>query len=118
VRRILLDDEGGRGVPAEQGHQSHPQPVRLNPPGDVLRYVEQAAAARPTRALKARGIRRSWPAIAAALMALVLLAGTYVWRSGLSVRMMGAPVNASHLSITSNAISSQPKPTVRFALRR
>jgi class 3 adenylate cyclase/TolB-like protein len=50
-------------------------------------------------ASKARSVRLRWSAASAALAVLVLLAGTYVWRSGLAARMMGAPVTAPHLSI-------------------
>jgi adenylate cyclase len=64
----------------------------------VSAQAKPTASNKPAPASKARGVRLRWPAVAATLVVLVLLAGTYVWRSGLAVRI-GSPVTTPHLSI-------------------
>jgi hypothetical protein len=64
----------------------------------VPAQAKPAAASEPAPTSKVRGIWSRWPALAAALMVLALLAGTYVWRLGLAVRMTGAPADEPHAS--------------------
>jgi class 3 adenylate cyclase len=59
-----------------------------------------AAASERAPTSKAGGIWLRWPVLAAALMVSALLAGGYVWRSGLTVGLIRVPADAPHGSST------------------